>query len=55
MMPEPAMLGELVSREWGINKIIQRQGRSFRILKGPECQADEFEHLQVDKGSHLWI
>lgn len=55
MMPEPAMLGELVSREWGINKIIQRQGRSFRILKGPECQADEFGHLQVDKGSHLRI
>lgn len=42
-----------MSRGWDLNGVIQRQGKSGRIVKGLECQADEFGHLHVDNGESL--
>ena len=46
-------VGGAVSRRGNIDGVIKRQGRSFRIPKGLECQAGKSGHLHVDNGESL--
>lgn len=47
-------VGGAVTRGWGgTSGVIKRQGRSFRILEGLECQAGESGHLHVDNRESL--